>query len=145
MRNQALRLWITLARAFSVVERAAARDAARHGLTLAEFGVLEALHHLGPMSLGELQRKILVSSGGITWLVDALERRGLLVREVSHADRRVRIAALTDDGHDLMRRIFPEHRTAVRDAVSGLTREEQRQAAELLGKLARGAQTTADV
>ena len=139
MRSQALRLWVALARAFSAVESAAARDAARHGLTLAEFGVLEALHHLGPMSLGELQRKVLVSSGGMTWLVNGLERRGLVSRTVSEADRRVRIATLTDEGSDLIGRIFPEHRVAIRDAVSGLTREEQKRATELLSRLARAA------
>lgn len=143
MRSQALRLWVTLARAFSALESAAARDAARHGLTLAEFGVLEALHHLGPMSLGELQRKVLVSSGGMTWLVDGLERRGLVSRTVSDADRRVRIATLTDEGRQLIGRIFPEHRAAIRDAVSGLTREEQRRATQLLGRLARAATESA--
>ncbi len=68
----ALKLWVVLARSFRAVEAHAEADIARHELTLAEFGVLEALYHKGPLLLGDLQRRILVSSGGVTWLVNRL-------------------------------------------------------------------------
>ncbi|HEY0777923.1 MAG TPA: MarR family transcriptional regulator, partial [Gemmatirosa sp.] len=74
--RDALKLWVVLARAHAAIAARAAADIARHGLTLAEFGVLEALHHKGRMLLGEVQRSLLVSSGGVTYLVDRLERRG---------------------------------------------------------------------
>src|SRR3970282_567514 len=60
----ALKLWVVLARSFRAVEAHAEADIARHDLTLAEFGVIEALHHKGPLLLGDLQRRILVSRGG---------------------------------------------------------------------------------
>ncbi len=137
--RSALRLWVTLARAYRAIETYAAEDVARHGLTLAEFGVLEALHHLGPMSLGELQRKVLVSSGGITWLADGLERRGLLRRVPSERDRRVRIASLTSAGQALIERIFPEHAVCLVEATAGLSDEERDAAATLLRRLGRQA------
>src|SRR5690349_14934177 len=77
----ALRLWVILSRAHEAIARHAEADVARHGLTIAEFAIIEALHHVGPMLLGELQRKILVSSGGVTYLVDRLEHRGLVRRQ----------------------------------------------------------------
>jgi len=135
----ALHLWVTLARAYRAIEARAAEDVARHGLTLAEFGVLEALHHLGPLPLGELQRKVLVSSGGITWLADGLERRGLLRRVPSEQDRRVRIASLTGEGRALVERIFPEHAACLVEATGGLTEDERETAATLLRKLGRHA------
>ncbi|HEX2202921.1 MAG TPA: MarR family transcriptional regulator [Longimicrobium sp.] len=135
----ALRLWIALARAHNAVQAHAADDVARHGLTVTEFAVLEALFHKGPMLLGEVQRRILVSSGGITWLVDRLEKRGLVERRPCPGDRRARLAALTPDGEALIRGIFPEHAARIKAALSGLGKKEKREAIRLLRALAEGA------
>lgn len=131
----ALKLWVVLARAFAAVEQRATEDVARHGLTLAEFAVLEALYHKGPLLLGEVQKKILVSSGGVTYLVDRLQDRGLVRRKICKEDRRARHAELTDDGAELMKRIFPEHAACIRDAVSALSAEEQREVTRMLKAL----------
>lgn len=133
--REALKLWIVLARAYRAVEDQAAADAARHGLTLAEFGVLEALHHRGPLLLGDLQRRILVSSGGITYLVNRLERRGLVRREHCAEDGRARYAKLTPRGVALVKRAFPEHAEVIADALGGLPRADQRDAVRLLRAL----------
>src|SRR5256885_14772244 len=77
----ALRLFVVLARAQAAVSRHAQADIERHGLTLQEFAILEALYHKGPLLLGDVQRKILVSSGGVTYLVDRLEAKGLVERQ----------------------------------------------------------------
>lgn len=131
----ALKLWVVLARAHNAVEQRAAEDVARHGLTLAEFAVLEALYHKGPLLLGEVQKKILVSSGGVTYLVDRLERRELVRRTLCAEDRRARYAELTDAGTALMKRIFPEHAQMILDVMSALSPEEQQQAIQLLKEL----------
>ena len=49
-----LKLWIVLTRAYESVARHAADDAAQHGLTIPEFGILEVLYHKGPVLLGEV-------------------------------------------------------------------------------------------
>ena len=135
----ALRLWVALARAHNAVLAHAQADAARHGLTLAEFGVLEALHHRGPMLLGEVQRRILVSSGGITYLVDRLEKRGLVERRDCPEDRRARLAALTPEGEAFVRAIFPGHAARIKAALAGLGKKEKREALRLLRQIARSA------
>jgi MarR family 2-MHQ and catechol resistance regulon transcriptional repressor len=137
---QALRLWIALARAHNAVAVKASADVARHGLTVAEFGVLEALHHKGPMLLNEVQRRILVSSGGITYLVDRLEKRGLAERRDCPGDRRARLVALTPEGDALVASIFPQHAAVIRDAVRGLDADQKRAATDLLRALLRGAE-----
>jgi MarR family 2-MHQ and catechol resistance regulon transcriptional repressor len=108
---------------------------ARHGLTLAEFAILEVLYHRGPLLLGEVQRKILVSSGGVTYLVDRLTGKGLVERRECAHDRRARYAALTPAGEKLVARIFPEHARCIARAVGGLSKAEQLQATALLRKL----------
>lgn len=133
--DAALELWVALARAFAAVATRAAADVARHDLTPGEFGVLEALYHKGPLLLVELQRKQLVSSGGITYLVDRLEQRGLAERQPCPSDRRARYAVLTAEGVALVQRIFPPHAEVIRGAFAGLDESEQRQVTESLKRL----------
>src|ERR1700730_16052166 len=90
-----LKLFVVLSRAFASVTRHAEADVARHGLTIAEFAILEVLYHKGPQLLGEVQRRILVSSGGISFLVDRLHAKGLVERQTCEEDRRARYAVLT--------------------------------------------------
>lgn len=137
----ALKLWVVLARAADATAEHARAHAALHGLTLQEFGIMEALYHKGDMLLGELQRKILVTSGGVTYLVDRLVEKGMVARRECTEDRRARYATLTPQGRALIRRIFPEHAEWIERAVGGLTAAEQREAVRLLrilGKEAEG-------
>jgi MarR family transcriptional regulator, 2-MHQ and catechol-resistance regulon repressor len=136
----ALKLWVVLSRAHGAIVRHASASIARHGLTLAEFGILEALYHKGPMLLGEVQKKILVSSGGITYLVDRLEEKRLVERRECPGDRRARFAALTPEGESLIGRIFPGHSRALQRALSGLSVDDQQRASELLRLLGRYAE-----
>jgi MarR family transcriptional regulator, 2-MHQ and catechol-resistance regulon repressor len=135
----ALKLWVVLARSYDAVERHSQADISRNGLTVGEFGILEALYHKGPMLLGEVQRRVLVSSGGITYLVDRLEKRGLVERRECAEDRRARYAALTPEGEVFIARIFPGHAACIRNAITGLSLEEQEQAIRLLRRLGRSA------
>lgn len=131
----ALKLWVVLARAHSAVAEHARAHAASHGLTLPEFGIMEALHHKGDLLLGELQDKILVTSGGVTYLVDRLVEKGMVERRECTEDRRARYAALTGKGKALMRRIFPEHAEWLANALGGLNGTEQKEATRLLKAL----------
>jgi MarR family 2-MHQ and catechol resistance regulon transcriptional repressor len=133
--SSALHLWVILARAHAAIAAHASEDAARHGLTLAEFGILEALYHRGPLLLGEVQRRILVSSGGITFLVDRLTDKGLVERRFCPSDRRARYAALTPRGQELVAEIFPEHAKLLAKVMGGLSVPEQQMTAELLRTL----------
>ena len=134
-----LKLFVVLSRAFASVARHAEADVARHGLTIAEFAILEALYHKGPQLLGEVQRRILVSSGGISFLVDRLEAKGLVERQACEEDRRARYAVLTRQGEALIKRIFPEHAKRIGRAMSGLSKADRLAATRLLRTLGRAA------
>jgi len=134
--DTALKLLVVMARAFSAVTEFVGReDMEQHGITPTEFAILEALYHKGPLLLGEVQRKILVTSGGITYLVDRLVEKGLVKREQCAEDRRARYAVLTPAGQALIKKIFPAHAARIEQAMSGLTQAEQREATALLRKL----------
>ncbi len=131
----ALKLFVVLSRAANAVSAHADADVSRHGLSLAEFAALEALYHKGDLLVGELQRKVLKSSGGITYVVDRLQEKGLAERKPCPGDRRAVYAGITEAGRELMDRIFPLHADALESALGGLTKDEKRTAIDLLRRL----------
>ena len=134
-RERALKLFVVLSRAFgSVTDRLRGLPEA-NGLTDTEFGILEALLHKGPLLLGEVQRKILLTSGGVTYTVDRLEEKGLVERQACPTDRRARYAALTPKGRALINKAFPVHAERIEETLSALSAREQDDAIELLRKL----------
>jgi MarR family 2-MHQ and catechol resistance regulon transcriptional repressor len=136
--ERALRLWIALARCYATFARAVAVRVAEYGLTTPQFGVLEALHHLGPLPLGELADKLLVTGGNVTYVMDRLEEQGLVTRERSSADRRVVRAHLTEAGASLVAEVFPSHAAAVAELASDLDPAEQDLLRALLKRLGKG-------
>jgi len=133
----ALRLWITLARCYATYSKALAAKVQDYGLTTPQFGTLEALYHLGPLSLGELAEKLLVTGGNVTYVMDRLEGRGLVARYRSEEDRRVVHAKLTPAGHKLISEVFPGHAEYVEHLcrhLSGREREDLRRLLKTLGK-----------
>lgn len=133
--EMSLKLWVILSRAYASVQKVAEADMARHDLSPGEFAILDVLYHKGPLLLGEVQKKVLVSSGGVTYLVDRLSQQGLVERRECSSDRRARYAALTSAGEELMHRIFPEHAEAIEAAMRGLSAAEKRTAHGLIRKL----------
>jgi len=79
------------------------------GLTVSQFGVLEALFHLGPMPQKELADRILKSPGNMTTVLGNLEKRGLVYRKRSAEDRRISDVHLTAEGSALIAELFPRH------------------------------------
>lgn len=134
-RDAALKLFVVLNRTVAALRQHAEADVARHGLTVVEFAVMEALYHRGDMPLGELQKRILVTSGGMTYLVDRLTEQGYVERKPCETDRRVRYASLTPKGRQLMAAIFPAHAEALERAMAGLTLDQKRKAVALLREL----------
>ena len=131
----ALALWVKLARAFSVFSKASDGDIERYGLTQAQFGALECLGHLGPMTIGALCRKQLVSGGNMTVVVDNLAKLDLVERVRSKEDRRSIVVQLTGKGKKHFQEIFPQHAKHIALLTSALTEKEHKQLGRLLKKL----------
>jgi MarR family 2-MHQ and catechol resistance regulon transcriptional repressor len=135
LEKDALEVYIKLSRAAESVEARINRHLKNHGLTFSQFGVLEAVYHLGPLHQHELAAKILKSSGNLTLVIDNLVKRGLVKRERDETDRRCITVCLTEAGRQLIGDIFPRHVGHVLDAIGVLTPEEQHQLAVLCRKL----------
>ena len=138
---RALNAFITLARASEAVAARLHRDLAGKRLTTSQFGVIEALLHLGPLCQGELAGKLLRSGASMTSVVEGLEKRGLVVRQRTEEDKRFVRVALTGKGRRLIQEIFPAHAETVTRLFSLLTEEEQEQLRRLCRKLGIGVGT----
>jgi MarR family transcriptional regulator, 2-MHQ and catechol-resistance regulon repressor len=134
----ALRLWISLARCYTTFSRRVATWIHDEGLTLPQFGILEALHHLGPLHLGELADKLLVTGGNVTYVMDRLEEQGLVERDRCGPDRRVITAKLTREGRILIEDVFPDHAAFIDELTSHLSTAERSELRVLLKKLGKG-------
>lgn len=145
--RQALDAYVKLMRAAeSVTALLLPRLAASH-LTMGQFGVLEALHHVGPLAQHELAGKLLRSSGNVSVVIDNLEKAGLVRRSRRPDDRREVIVSLTPAGATLIAELFPRHAAALTEAMSALDASGQRELGQLcrtLGLSARDRQARAD-
>ena len=134
----ALSTYLKLTRASEGLWNRLAPGLQRGELTPSQFGVLEALYHLGPMHQCDLGERILKSSGNMTLVIDNLEKRALVRRERSLEDRRFIQVHLTPEGERLIRRVFPGHADAITRELAVLTQEEQRTLGNLCRKLGVG-------
>ena len=134
-RLKGVQVWLALWRAARSVEAHARQSVESDGLCLSDFAVLEALLHKGPLSVGELGRLVLLTSGSITASIDRLERDGLVERTMASGDRRSRIVHLTTSGSALIRSRYESHERDMEQPFDSLTKEELRTLVRILAKL----------
>ncbi|MBS0663974.1 MAG: MarR family transcriptional regulator [Verrucomicrobia bacterium] len=108
------------------------------GLTIAQFGLLEALLHRGPLCQGELATKLLRSGGNVTLVVDNLERSGLVSRQRDPEDRRFITVSLTDRGRAFISELFPKVAASLAREFAVLSTAEQFTLGWLCRKLGTG-------
>lgn len=130
-----LKTYVKLMRASSSVSARMHRHLRNDGLTVSQFGVLEALYHLGPLCQREIGNKILKTGGNMTLVIDNLEKRGLVERVQDTQDRRYLKIHLTPQGQDLIKRVFLRHAGIAENVFAALDVNEQEQLGSLLKKL----------
>jgi MarR family transcriptional regulator, 2-MHQ and catechol-resistance regulon repressor len=106
-------------------------------LTESQFGVLDALYHLGALSPGQLSAKLFRSSSNLTTVIANLERDGLVRRTRDPNDGRAHVVSLTTRGRRLIQRLIPTHVERVARAMSALSPHEQEELGRLCRKLGR--------
>src|SRR6266545_2579092 len=133
-------VWLVLMKAHRSMVRLAERSIASLNMCISDFGVLEALLHKGPQSVGEIGQRIDLTSGSITTAIDRLEQRGLVARAAHASDRRTRVVHLTPDGKARITKEFARHKDAMDRAARGLSKAERGTLIELLKKLGTAAE-----
>lgn len=134
-RIAAPQLWWIIARSHYATRLLAERSITNAGLCLTDFAALEALLHKGPLSISQIQEKVLLASGSMTAAIDRLEQQGLVVRRATATDRRARIVDLTPEGRRLAAAYFEKHAKDLEDLMSVLSVKEKQQVYVSLKKL----------
>ena len=134
-RITAPRLWLVMTRSHHALRLLAEQSIANAGLCLTDFAALETLLHKGPLTISEIQDKVLLASGSMTAAIDRLEKRGLIVRKSSARDRRARIVQLTREGKRVAASCFEKHATDLEAVMSVLSEKEKKQVYGSLKKL----------
>jgi MarR family transcriptional regulator, 2-MHQ and catechol-resistance regulon repressor len=138
------KLWIVLARCHRALALSVERSIADLGLCLSDFMVLEALLHKGPLTISEIQGKVLLASGSMTAAADRVESRGLAIRKTTPKDRRARILELTPQGRRLIEGTFTKHAQHLEKSMSVLNGKERKQLYAGLKKLGQFVAATLD-
>ncbi|MFM9973160.1 MAG: MarR family winged helix-turn-helix transcriptional regulator [Beijerinckiaceae bacterium] len=131
-----LKLWLRLLTCSTLIEngiRKRLRDA--FDVTLPRFDLMAQLEKapIG-MTLGELSRRMMVSNGNITAIVEALVMQGLLDRTPVPHDRRAQRVTLTAEGRKLFRTMASAHEGWIAEIFEDLSASET---GELMTLLAR--------
>ena len=136
-----LKIFIVLSRSLQTIKKRVEEDIKCLGLNPTEFAVLELIYSKGDQPVQKIGEKVLIASSSITYVVDKLEKKKLIVRKPCSKDRRITYVAITDEGTELMKEVFPKHRTAMKEICGGLDSKEKEVLIEYLKKLGYHAQS----
>ena len=140
--HASLRLWLRLLSCTTSVEdkiRQKLRES--FDITLPRFDLMAQLErHPDGLSMGELSRRMMVTGGNITTIVDQLEKEKLVLREVGANDRRSFTVKLTQAGKDAFTDMAIAHEAWVADMFEGLSVNQQSQLHTLLGAMKKNLQ-----
>jgi DNA-binding MarR family transcriptional regulator len=133
-RSDAGDAWQLLVRFFFAQRANLPPMAAALELSPAQCHVLHLIEPGRPMPMGQLAETLACDASNVTGLVDRLESRGLVRRQPSPADRRVKVLALTARG-SRMRSEFLDRMTAPPPSLRRLSAAEQRALVRILARL----------
>jgi len=113
--------------------------------TLPQFDVMAQLHR-SPLGLTsrEISRRLLVTAGNVTGIVDRLESDGLVTRTVLAEDRRSSRVRLTSRGRAFAARLIERHRLDVERILAGVPARRQAALRALLEDAARRIESPTD-
>lgn len=138
-------LWTVLARAYGSFAGYLGQCVAAEDLCLSDFGVLEALLHKGPMTMGEIAGKVLLAPASMTSAVDRLGGRGLVERGSHATDRRVTVVSLTEHGRGWIAEVYARHARDIEAVMAVLDEGERAALRSGLKKLGKAAKAAAAV
>lgn len=105
------------------------------GLTAPQFDVIATLGNTPGMTMGQLADRTLVTKGTLTGIIDRLEKKGLVRREVPPENRRCFVIVLTSDGEQVFAEAFPAHIAYLKQRFDHMNEADLEQARLMLQKL----------
>ena len=131
-----LRLWLRILACANLIEGDLRRRLrAEFGVTLPRFDLMAQLERApGGMTLSELSRRMMVSNGNLTALVERLVRSGHVTRAPSPDDRRAQIIRLTRPGRREFAALAAAHGGWIGEAFADLSARDTADLSRLVAK-----------
>ena len=132
-----LRVWFRLLTCATLIERNVRQGLrGEFGITLPRFDLLAQLDRADEgLTMGELSRRLMVTNGNVTGLIDRLVTEGLVARQPAPHDRRAQLVRLTPAGKQAFEAMIPKHQDFIAQRFQGISRNELAELHRLLGKL----------
>lgn len=130
----ALHSLVVFRRASNAISRQEVQTIKKHNLTVAQFGVMEALYNKGNLRIQDLIDKLLSTSGNMTVVIRNMIRDGYIFKVADEKDKRSFLIGLTPLGRETIEKILPEHYENIGQIFSAISKEEQESLATILRK-----------
>lgn len=139
-----LRVWLRLLTCTSLIEGQVRRGLREtFGITLPRFDLMAQLDRAPDgLTMGELSRRLMVTNGNVTGLIERLVGEGLVERQPAPDDRRAQVVRLTPAGQRALVEMLPRHHAWIEDAFAGLDDSDKRHLLDILGRLKRSINET---
>ena len=134
----ALDTYIKFVRAFDAMKSRIDAKNSIGDLSGSQYGTLEMLYYLGPLTQKDIGQKLLISKSNVVTVIDNLEARRFVKRQRSLEDRRCVFIHLTEEGRAEIEQVIPVHVRAITQEMNFLTPEEQKSLGRLCRKLGLG-------
>lgn len=124
--KERLRLWLKLLRASSLIEDEVRRRLrSQRDWTLPRFDVMSALSRVPEgMKMSEISKRLRVSNGNVTGIVDKLVEEKLAVRVAVPGDRRAQLVQLTAQGQAVFTEHASAHEAWIDELLGGLNADD---------------------
>lgn len=132
-----LNLIIALRRSVQPEDKSLSALISDYGITISQFGVLDALYHLGDLNINQILDKTLSTSGNMTVVIKNLVKLGLVTKKRDPEDGRAFLIQITEKGHQIMEELFPKHLNDLDEIFSTLNDDDKECLLRLLKKLNR--------
>lgn len=120
-----LKAMIVMFKAYQSLIEVIKNDIKDTGFDFNEFTVLEVVYHKKCITVAEIKDKVLVANSSLTYILDKLENKSLIVRKRSEEDKRIIYVELTKEGMLESNKIFPKHYEVLKEIYSVLTEEDK--------------------
>ncbi len=131
-----LRLWLRILTIHTLINNEVRRRLREQfGMSLSRFDLLAQLDgRTDGMRMGELSKRLMVTTGNITGLVDELVAEGLVERLPDPTNRRASLAVMTVKGRKLFGAAAKANEAWIADMFAGLSAAEKTAMFEMLGR-----------
>ena len=140
MNDNNLKSFIILFKAYQSIVEVAKKSISSFDLSLNEFTVLEALYNKESLTTQELINTVLIPNSSMTYVLEQLEKKELIIRKSSKEDKRKIMNQLTDNGKKEFGKIYEDHFKDLRPIFDTLSIEEEETLQKLLKTIGKEAE-----